>query len=146
MGKAILAIVVVIGIIGAILVFKNKSALAPSLVESMSASVSPNASVIPSSSSSPMSKSFIVTFVNGAVDINMLTIKVGDTVKFINNDNIPHWPASGPHPMHTACPGFDALRGLTNGESYSFTFNNVEICPFHDHLNTSIHGQITVIQ
>lgn len=73
-----------------------------------------------------------------------LKIKVGATVKFTNRDSELHWPASGVHPTHEICPGFDALKGLAKDESYSFTFTAAKICPFHDHLNPSVKGTIVV--
>lgn len=73
-----------------------------------------------------------------------IDIAQGDTVTFINNDTEPHWPASSPHPQHTACPGFDALHGLATGETYSFTFKEVKVCPMHDHLNPFLEGSISV--
>ena len=154
MTKIILALVVVIGIIAAILVFKNKPALAPSPAESALASKSPtpaisaipdiNMSASPSVNPTTKGENFNVIFTDGNVSPDILKIKTGDTVTFVNNDNISHWPASGPHPIHTTCQGFDALRGLAKEESYSFTFEIAKVCPFHDHLNPGIRGQITV--
>lgn len=76
-----------------------------------------------------------ITISENGVSQNNLTIQAGDTVKFINNDSALHWPASDTHPTHKLCPGFDALRGLKQGENYSFTFNTAGFCPFHDHLH-----------
>jgi plastocyanin len=73
-----------------------------------------------------------------------LTIKIGDTVTFVNKDSKPHWPASDPHPTHTNYPGFDALRPLKTGESYSFTFTKQGAWGYHDHLNPSLRGTIIV--
>lgn len=75
-----------------------------------------------------------------------VSVKKGTTVIFVNRDSTPHWPASGMHPTHQLCPGFDALRGLQTGESYRFTFNDVKECPFHDHLNVSLRGKVTVTE
>lgn len=75
-----------------------------------------------------------------------LTIKKGDTVEFVNKDTRDWWPASGIHPTHELCPGFDSLRGLKPGERYSFTFNEARgLCPMHDHLKPSVKGQISII-
>ena len=73
-----------------------------------------------------------------------LTISVGDTVQFVNEGTRNHWPASGVHPTHNICKGFDALRELQPGESYEHTFNEAKTCPMHDHLNLSITGSIVV--
>lgn len=71
-------------------------------------------------------------------------ITKGESVLFINDDVLPHWPASDVHPFHTTCPGFDALRGLKTGEHYRITFTKSQTCPFHDHLNPSLTGVITI--
>lgn len=73
-----------------------------------------------------------------------LTIKTGTTVKFVNKSSHDYWPASGPHPIHTTCPGFDSKGAVKPGDSYSFTFTVAKVCPMHDHLNPSVHGSITV--
>ncbi len=114
-----------------------------------SAMPSASVSVIASASAGPISaKTYTITYTSqGKLDTSNITIKLGDTVKFVNKDSNLHWPASDPHPIHTICPGFDALRGLAKGESYSFTFNVAKICPFHDHLNPrtpELHGQVVV--
>ena len=75
-----------------------------------------------------------------------VSVKKGTTVIFVNRDSIPHWPASGMHPTHQLCPGFDALRELQTGESYQFTFNDAKECPFHDHLNVSLRGKVTITE
>lgn len=89
-------------------------------------------------------KTLIVRISSIGFNPSDITIKVGDTVKFVNEESVPHWPASGMHPTHQICPGFDSLRGLDTGESYSFTFREAKTCPFHDHLNASMRGSITV--
>ena len=94
----------------------------------------------------PENQTVTVTFTNGGASPNMVNIRIGNTVKFVNNDDTPRWPASGVHPTHQICPGFDALHGLAKGESYSFAFKVAKTCPFHDHLNPSLHGQIVVTQ
>lgn len=74
-----------------------------------------------------------------------ITIPVGTTVVFVNTDTELHWPASGVHPTHEICPGFDALRPILQGEFYEFTFIEERTCPVHDHINPSFTGIITVV-
>jgi|SRR3989344_4085445 len=81
-----------------------------------------------------------------------LTIKQGDTVTWINKDTIGHWPASAVHPTHTVYPEsggcigskFDACKGLVQGESWIFTFNEKGSWNYHDHLVTGLFGKIIV--
>lgn len=73
-----------------------------------------------------------------------LKVKVGDTVDFVNKDSKPHWPASAVHPVHQCYPGFDALKAVQPGESYSFRFAMAKTCKFHDHMNPSLTGSLIV--
>ena len=89
---------------------------------------------------------------------NTLTIKIGDTINFVNEDVRLTWPASDIHPTHTVYPGssiskcgtseenkiFDACKGLQQGESYSFTFNEAGTWSYHDHLSPGKKGTIIV--
>lgn len=76
-----------------------------------------------------------------------LTIYEGDTVTFINFDNKLHWPGGDPHPTHSSLPLFDALGGISEGQSYSHTFTIVGAYGHHDHLpeNPPTLGTITVL-
>ena len=75
------------------------------------------------------------------------TIRAGDSVEFVNDTGMAFWPASDPYPTHDICPGFDALRALGRGETYTITFTEARTCPFHndaDASNASEHGTIIV--
>lgn len=143
--KKIILILVIIGVIAAVYAFKKKTVIAPEHTQTPTAtasiSPSPTISAIPTAS---QKQTFIISFNNGAATPVNLTINAGDTVKFVNNEGTPHWPASGIHPTHQICPGFDSLHGLAKDESYSFTFNEAKTCPWHDHLNLSLKGQIII--
>lgn len=103
-----------------------------------------------SASSGPTTK--MVGITSAGYSPSTLTIKAGDTVVFQNNDADIHWPASAVHPTHTAYPEsggcigskFDACAGLAQSETFSFTFNQKGTWLYHDHLNPSLTGSITV--
>lgn len=73
-----------------------------------------------------------------------LTIKNGDVVIFKNNSDQDFRPASGPHPVHTNYPEFDPKKSIAAGGSWQFKFTKSGSWPFHNHLNPSIGGTITV--
>ena len=89
-----------------------------------------------------------------------LTISRGETVTWVNKDTEEHWPASAIHPTHQAYPGssiekcgtseestiFDACHGLTPGESWSFTFNEVGTWNYHEHLDISFGFGKVIVQ
>ena len=73
-----------------------------------------------------------------------LDIKNGDIVVFKNNSDKNFWPASGPHPQHTGYPEFDPKKPVAAGQSWQFKFAKTGAWGFHDHLNSSAFGKITV--
>ncbi|MBI1974812.1 MAG: Ig-like domain-containing protein [Parcubacteria group bacterium] len=73
-----------------------------------------------------------------------VTLKVGMTVLFKNEDSASHWPAAGPHPTHTLCLGFDSNRALSQGETYQYTFTEAKTCPYHDHVSPGLTGKVIV--
>src|SRR3989344_4424364 len=83
---------------------------------------------------------------NGNFSPSEAKIKKGGTVTWVNKGQNPVWPASNPHPIHTDYPGFDASRGLANGESYSFTFDKVGSWGYHNHLNPGMRGEVKVVE
>lgn len=76
----------------------------------------------------------------------IVTVKSGTKVTFVNEDTKNHWPASNPHPTHTLLPGFDALGDLKTGESYAFKFEKVGTWKYHDHLNPIMTGAVVVTE
>ena len=101
---------------------------------------------------------FTVEITNDGYKPNPLTIKKGSTVTWVNKTSTPNWPATAAHPTHTVYPGsskekcgtaeaatiFDACNGLEQGESYSFTFNEIGEWAYHEHLNVKMFGKIVV--
>ena len=73
----------------------------------------------------------------------VINLKVGDTVTWTNNDAAPHQIASNPHPTHTDLPGL--LSGvLSNGQSYSYTFDKAGTWGYHCHIHPSMTGTVVV--
>lgn len=73
-----------------------------------------------------------------------LTIDVGHTVRWLNVDKELHWPASDPHPTHTASPGFDSGGNLSEGEVYFHVFTKPGFFVYHDH-NQALGGSTSTI-
>ena len=87
-----------------------------------------------------------------------VTVKKGSVVTFKNESSLKMWPASAKHPTHEVYPGssitkcntpaasaiFDACKGISRSESWSFTFNEVGSWAYHDHLKPTYFGKITV--
>lgn len=91
-----------------------------------------------------VANSVAVSMSDEAFEPATLSISAGDTVVFTNNGQALHWPASDPHPVHTDLLGFDAKKGLTTGETYSYVFTKPGTFGMHDHLNAKVKGTIVV--
>lgn len=87
---------------------------------------------------------FEIAYNGSSFSPSQLTIKAGDVVIFKNESDGSFWPASGPHPVHTNYPEFDAKKAIGPGQKYQFKFTKTGEWPFHDHLNSSATGKIIV--
>src|SRR3954470_244112 len=90
-----------------------------------------------------------VTLTGNGVSASSVTIAVGQTVTFINNDNKSHEIASNPHPQHGSCPSMEAGLGTIGAGQTKVThnFGNAGTCGYHDHLddtNARFQGSIIV--
>lgn len=74
-----------------------------------------------------------------------LTIETGDIVRFTTNRLEPFWPASNLHPSHGIYPAFDSKSEIQPGNSWSFTFETPGLWNYHDHLDSTVTGVITVV-
>ena len=74
-----------------------------------------------------------------------ITIKIGETVTWNNNDDELHWPASDPHPTHTGVIDFDVGSDLAKGEYYSYTFRRVGDFLYHDHPAAVVNDTATMV-
>ena len=99
----------------------------------------------PSPSPSTTTESTIV-YSDSGFSPSTLTIKKGSKVTFSNQSSRNFWPASGPHPSHTNYPEFDPKKAVAAGSSWTFTFDKVGTWPYHDHLNPTRSGSITVTE
>lgn len=98
----------------------------------------------------------IIEYTSSGYTPSTITINQGDSVTFTNTISRETWPASAIHPTHESYPGsgiskcgattdiFDACSGLENGESYTFTFNEIGTWSYHNHLRPSDNGKIIV--
>ncbi len=143
---AVCAVIAVVAFIGGYYLRDSKS---DSDVAEETSSPTPSivASATPTATVVYKPVSYTVRLTSSGLSSASLSIRMGDTVTIINNTYTAFWPASNPHPGHTDCPGFDAMRGLNNGESYTLSFLKIQTCGYHNHLdpaNATMRGTITV--
>jgi plastocyanin len=90
-----------------------------------------------------------VTMTTNGVSPTTVTVSVGQTVTFINNDTRSREIASNPHPQHGSCPGIEAGLGvLAPGQTRTtHNFGNTGTCGYHDHqddTNAKFQGTVVV--
>ena len=102
----------------------------------------------PSGSGPGPSGATITVGSNGTVSPSSVSITVGQSVTFVNNNNRSHELASDPHPSHTNCPSINALAVLGTGQTkLTNSFGAAGTCGFHDHNdpdNPGLKGSITI--
>ncbi|MBI2632509.1 hypothetical protein HYW75_05885 [Candidatus Pacearchaeota archaeon] len=115
-------------------------------------------SIVPANQDAESAKEHTIEILSSGFSPSSLEINAGDSVTWVNKDSSEHWPASAMHPTHTVYPGsdikkcgtaeqskiFDACNGLSEGESWSFTFNEKGSWNYHDHLFSGRFGKIIV--
>lgn len=99
-----------------------------------------------------------VTFTGSGFSPSSVTIAQGGTVTWVSTDG-NMWIASDPHPIHNGYDGttmqqhcasgytgpapFDECTG--SSANWTFTFDKVGTWGYHDHLEASIMGSVTVV-
>ena len=85
---------------------------------------------------------------SSAVSPSTVTISVGQSVTFTNNDTRSHDMESDPHPAHTDCPSIGNVGLLQPGQSKTtFGFASAGSCGYHDHNNSdsaALKGRIVI--
>ena len=90
-----------------------------------------------------------ITITASGVSPSQVSIAVGQSVTFVNNDSRQHQLASNPHPSHGSCPSIEAGVGAIAAGQTKLTegFADAATCGFHDHLNpseSSLQGSIVI--
>lgn len=94
----------------------------------------------------PLLHVFVTITENGQFDPVEVKVRKGGKVTWVNKGKLFVWPASNDHPSHQLYSGFDAIKGIGNGETYSFEFEKIGTWLYHDHLNSGVGGKIIVIE
>lgn len=72
-----------------------------------------------------------------------LTVKAGNTVTWMNGDTVDHIVNSAVHPTHQVYPPLN-LGVIKSGDKTSLSFPTAGTYKYHDHLNPSATGSVTV--
>lgn len=85
----------------------------------------------------------VVNITSTGFSLANITINAGDSVIWRNGDSANHNVSSAPHPIHTTYSPLN-LGVIKPGESKSLTFPTAGTYKYHDHLNPSLTGSVTV--
>lgn len=85
----------------------------------------------------------LVTLTANGYSPKTLTIKVGDTVTWLNKSGEMGNVSSDPHPAHTDFPALNLGR-FGDGEKLTLTFTEAGTHGYHNHLNAEETGTIIV--
>ena len=73
-----------------------------------------------------------------------ITIKKGEEVTWVNEDSSGHQVNSAIHPTHQIYPPLNSVGLLESGEKKSLSFPDAGVYKYHDHLNPTLFGSVTV--
>ncbi|HEX6462203.1 MAG TPA: hypothetical protein VFZ58_02915 [Candidatus Saccharimonadales bacterium] len=91
----------------------------------------------------PAEPTVTITYDGNGFALSASTIKAGETVKVVNSSSKELDFDSNPHPVHTDNPELNA-GPIAAGESHSFVLTTKGSWGFHNHLNASQRGNLTV--
>lgn len=137
-----------IGIVAVVLVllvgwFYIKSQKAATSMQTPPSSQTTQPSESPATESAMPAEKNMVKITADGFSPKTITVKVGESVTWTNADTENHTVNSAPHPTHTAYPPLN-LDVIKSGTSKSLTFPTAGTYKYHDHLNPSLTGSVTV--
>jgi hypothetical protein len=102
----------------------------------------------PDPGSPPGPEGALVTITASGLEPSTVTIAVGQSVTFVNNDSIAHDIASEPFPSYSDCPAVNRVGRLEPGESrQTGALEEARACGFLDLLRNGDarwHGSINI--
>ncbi len=143
MNKIVLAVVAVIIIAVGVLLLSNKSNTQPTQTTQSVATPTQAVSQTASPSGVMMEKQKTITLTANGFDPQVLTIKAGTTITWVNKSGQPGTVNSDPHPTHTLWP-FLNIGMIADGSSGSATFDKAGTYTYHNHLNVAQTGTVIV--
>lgn len=85
-----------------------------------------------------------ISYQDGEFTPNVITVRKGTTIRFINRGSDNMWVVSNPHPAHSDLPDLDQKNVSRTGGSYQYTFSVVGRWGYHNHVLPQANGTIIV--
>lgn len=140
----ITAVVVAVLIIAGVLYTQSQKGTVPSTPSTPEAEViTEPVSEGQTSTPSAEEETKVVTVTSSGFSPNEIKIKAGGTVTWTNSDSAVHAVNSAIHPTHQVYPPLN-LGNIQAGGSATLTFPDAGTYKYHDHLNPSLTGSVTV--
>ncbi len=101
-----------------------------------------------STASSATPNTATITITSAGASPRSVTVAVGGTVTFVNEDSRAHDMSSDPHPQHSDCSSVNQAGFVAPGQSRTTgALTTARTCGFHDHDqpgNRNLQGTITI--
>lgn len=98
---------------------------------------------VPVSTESAVFSANTVNITDSGFSPKEIIIKAGGSLTWENQDSVDHTVNSAVHPTHLVYPPLN-LGVIKSGEQKSLAFPAVGTYKYHDHLNPSLTGSVTV--
>ena len=86
-----------------------------------------------------------VSIQSGGMVPDTVTVKVGQTVRWLNDDTQTHHLSAVTAPASQTCNGFDS-GDLAQGQNFAFTFTKPGTWKYQDSVNPTITAQVVVTE
>lgn len=138
---AIVAVLVVI--VGGWILMRPKQTAIPETVQPAQTPTSTESATPLATDGAKMTAESLITITKAGFSPKDITISQGAAVTWMNSDTADHTVNSAPHPTHTIYPPLN-LDTIKPGEKQSLVFPKAGTYKYHDHLNPSLFGAVTV--
>lgn len=140
-GIIVTGLVAIALVVGGIVISKNKSNNQPA--DNSTTSSQATSSTPAGSSSGTQASVATITYSGSSFSPNKITVKSGDTITIKNDSSSDVQVYSNPHPVHTDNTELN-IGSIAQGASTNLTLTKVGTWGYHNHLNPSQTGTITV--
>lgn len=134
---------VLVLIVGGWFLTRPKQTMAPEVTTQTTQTPVSTESASTASDGAMMTEAKMVSITDAGFSPKNITVKVGDSISWTNDDSANHTVSSDPHPAHTLYP-FLNLGMIKPAETKSVVLEKAGKYTYHDHLNPSNTGSITV--
>lgn len=141
--NAIIGIVVLLLVVGGWFLLRPQKQSSPEGQPVETAAPIESAAPSASEGATVMENKNMVSITASGFSPKEITIKVGESVSWENTDSANHTVNSAPHPTHTVYPPLN-LGVIKPGEQKALSFPKAGTYKYHDHLNPSLTGSVTV--